>query len=79
MRHLTLRSKQEINYIITDYGDYLSVECLFTDVFPRCSHLWDEDLAKWRVVEKLDAQTDVFQYVINSMVPHPSRDFCELR
>ena len=34
---------------------------------------------KWRVIEKLDAQTEVFQYMLNSMAPHPSRDFCELR
>ena len=45
----------------------------------RERHLWDEDLAKWRIVEKLDAQTEVFQYVFNTMVPHPSRDICELR
>ncbi|CAH1267753.1 DLC1 [Branchiostoma lanceolatum] len=45
----------------------------------RERHLWDEDLMKWRVVEKLDRQTEVFQYVTNSMAPHPSRDFCTLR
>lgn len=42
-------------------------------------HLWDEDLVKWRVVEKLDSQTEVFHYVLNSMAPHPQREFCELR
>lgn len=45
----------------------------------RERHLWDDDVIKWRVVERLDAQTEVFQYVVNAMVPHPSRDFCELR
>ncbi|XP_035681138.1 rho GTPase-activating protein 7-like isoform X1 [Branchiostoma floridae] len=45
----------------------------------RERHLWDEDLIKWRVVEKLDRQTEVFQYVTNSMAPHPTRDYCTLR
>ncbi|XP_078685026.1 rho GTPase-activating protein 7-like isoform X2 [Branchiostoma floridae x Branchiostoma belcheri] len=45
----------------------------------RERHLWDEDLMKWRVVEKLDRQTEVFQFVTNSMAPHPTRDFCTLR
>ncbi|OWF48936.1 uncharacterized protein LOC110452430 isoform X2 [Mizuhopecten yessoensis] len=40
---------------------------------------WDEDLLKWRCIEKLDQQTDVFQYSRNSMPPHPSRDFVVLR
>lgn len=45
----------------------------------RERHLWDDDILKWRVVEKLDSQTEVFQYVLNSMAPHPTRDFSELR
>jgi hypothetical protein len=45
----------------------------------RERHLWDDDIIKWRVVERLDAHTEVFQYVVNAMVPHPTRDFCELR
>ena len=45
----------------------------------RERHLWDDDLIKWRVVQRLDADTEVFQYVVNMMVPHPTRDFCELR
>ena len=44
-----------------------------------CRHLWDEDLMNWRVVEKLDKNTEIFQYVVNSMAPHPTRDICELR
>ncbi|XP_060065888.1 uncharacterized protein LOC132546194 [Ylistrum balloti] len=40
---------------------------------------WDEDLLKWRCIEQLDQQTDVFQYSRNSMPPHPSRDFVVLR
>ncbi|XP_071951332.1 rho GTPase-activating protein 7-like isoform X2 [Antedon mediterranea] len=42
-------------------------------------YLWDEDLLKWRVVEKLNNQTEVYQYVVNSMAPHPTRDYCVLR
>lgn len=45
----------------------------------RERHLWDDDVIKWRIVERLDTQTEVFQYVVNAMVPHPTRDFCELR
>lgn len=45
----------------------------------RERHLWDDDILKWRIVEKLDSHTEVFQYVLNSMVPHPTRDFSELR
>lgn len=40
---------------------------------------WDEDLLQWNTMEKLDKQTEVFQYVRNSMAPHPTRDFCVLR
>ena len=42
-------------------------------------HLWDEDLLKWRTLEKLDNNTEVFQYVLNTMAPHPTRDVCEIR
>ncbi|XP_029333350.1 stAR-related lipid transfer protein 13 isoform X7 [Mus caroli] len=45
----------------------------------RERHLWDEDFVQWKVVENLDKQTDIYQYVLNSMVPHPSRDFLVLR
>ena len=45
----------------------------------RERHLWDDDMIKWRVVQRLDNETEVFQYVVNVMVPHPARDFCELR
>ncbi|XP_059147333.1 uncharacterized protein LOC131935064 [Physella acuta] len=42
-------------------------------------HTWDEDLLSWSVVERLDQHSDIFQYVLNSMAPHPSRHFCILR
>uniref|UniRef100_I3M8A2 StAR-related lipid transfer protein 13 n=1 Tax=Ictidomys tridecemlineatus TaxID=43179 RepID=I3M8A2_ICTTR len=45
----------------------------------RERHLWDEDFLQWKVVETLDRQTEVYQYVVNSMAPHPSRDFVVLR
>lgn len=45
----------------------------------RERHLWDVDLLQWRVCEVLDKQTELFQYVLNRMPPHPSRDFVVLR
>ncbi|OXB81429.1 UNVERIFIED_CONTAM: hypothetical protein H355_001646 [Colinus virginianus] len=45
----------------------------------RERHLWDEDFLQWKVVESLDKQTEVYQYVLNSMAPHPVRDFVVLR
>ncbi|KAG8452817.1 hypothetical protein GDO86_004563 [Hymenochirus boettgeri] len=32
-----------------------------------------------KVIETVDYQTEVYQYVINSMAPHPSKDFVVLR
>ncbi|XP_006874427.1 PREDICTED: stAR-related lipid transfer protein 13 [Chrysochloris asiatica] len=45
----------------------------------RERHLWDEDFMQWKVVEALDKHTEVYQYVLHSMAPHPSRDFLVLR
>ncbi|XP_043929157.1 stAR-related lipid transfer protein 13 isoform X2 [Protopterus annectens] len=45
----------------------------------RERHLWDEDVLQWKVLETLDKQTEIFQLVLNSMAPHPSRDFVILR
>ncbi|XP_061575684.1 stAR-related lipid transfer protein 13 isoform X5 [Cololabis saira] len=45
----------------------------------RERHLWDIDLLQWKVLETLDKRTEVFQYVLNSMPPHPSRDVVILR
>ncbi|KAJ8368514.1 hypothetical protein SKAU_G00085420 [Synaphobranchus kaupii] len=45
----------------------------------RERHLWDVDLLQWKVLETLDKQTEVYQYVLNRMPPHPSRDFVVLR
>ncbi|CAL8351603.1 unnamed protein product [Lota lota] len=45
----------------------------------RERHLWDVDLLQWKVTEMLDKQTEVFQYVLNRMPPHPSRDFVVIR
>ncbi|XP_050803276.1 rho GTPase-activating protein 7 isoform X3 [Gopherus flavomarginatus] len=42
-------------------------------------HLWDEDLLDSKVIETLDSQTDVYQWVQNSMAPHPARDYVILR
>ncbi|XP_010886787.2 rho GTPase-activating protein 7 isoform X1 [Esox lucius] len=40
---------------------------------------WDEDLIESRVVEVLDERADVYQYVRNTMAPHPARDHLVLR
>uniref|UniRef100_A0A7N9AS75 Rho GTPase-activating protein 7 n=1 Tax=Mastacembelus armatus TaxID=205130 RepID=A0A7N9AS75_9TELE len=40
---------------------------------------WDEDLLESRVVETLDERTEVYQYVKNTMAPHPTRDHVVLR
>lgn len=40
---------------------------------------WDEDLLESRVVETLDERTEVYQYVRNTMAPHPTRDHVVLR
>uniref|UniRef100_A0A8C6PBM1 StAR related lipid transfer domain containing 13b n=1 Tax=Nothobranchius furzeri TaxID=105023 RepID=A0A8C6PBM1_NOTFU len=45
----------------------------------RERHLWDMDLLQWKVCETLDKQTEVFQYALSRMPPHPSRDFVVLR
>lgn len=45
----------------------------------RERHLWDVDLLQWKVCETLEKQTEVFQYVLNRMPPHPSQDFVVLR
>ncbi|XP_059240349.1 rho GTPase-activating protein 7 isoform X2 [Mustela nigripes] len=42
-------------------------------------HLWDVDLLDSRVIEILDSQTEIYQYVQNSMAPHPARDYVVLR
>ncbi|XP_062513642.1 stAR-related lipid transfer protein 13-like isoform X3 [Corticium candelabrum] len=45
----------------------------------RERHLWDADIVKWRVIETLDEQSEVFEYSVHSMAPHPTRDYCTLR
>ncbi|KAJ8891728.1 hypothetical protein PR048_004263 [Dryococelus australis] len=45
----------------------------------RERHVWDTSLLKWRVVARLDAQAEVFQYVCANMPPLAAKDFCVLR
>ncbi|KAI5089656.1 stAR-related lipid transfer protein 8 isoform X1 [Silurus meridionalis] len=45
----------------------------------RERHLWDEDLLHSRVIESLENNTEVFNYITDSMAPHPRRDFVVLR
>ncbi|XP_050969950.1 rho GTPase-activating protein 7 isoform X1 [Labeo rohita] len=40
---------------------------------------WDEDLLECRIVETLEHNMEVYQYIRNSMAPHPPRDHVVLR
>ncbi|KAM9319476.1 stAR-related lipid transfer protein 13 [Gastrophryne carolinensis] len=40
---------------------------------------WDDDFLQGKIIETIDNQTEVYQYVVNSMAPHPSKDFVVLR
>jgi len=42
-------------------------------------YIWDEDFKEGKVVESLDENTELYEYTIKLMPPHPSRDFSELR
>uniref|UniRef100_A0A3P8TKB6 Rho GTPase-activating protein 7 n=1 Tax=Amphiprion percula TaxID=161767 RepID=A0A3P8TKB6_AMPPE len=53
-------------------------EEVLTRVLREQGH-WDEDLLESRVVETLDERTEVYQYVRNTMAPHPTRDHLVLR
>lgn len=55
-----------------------SPEDVLTRVLREQGH-WDEDLLECRTVETLNDRTDIYQYVRNSMAPHPSRDHVVLR
>ncbi|TRY90973.1 hypothetical protein DNTS_022196 [Danionella cerebrum] len=41
--------------------------------------LWDTELLQGKVLEVLDLQTDLYQYELRSMAPHPNREFLVLR
>ncbi|XP_041821587.1 rho GTPase-activating protein 7 isoform X2 [Chelmon rostratus] len=55
-----------------------SPEEVLTRVLREQGH-WDEDLLESRMVETLDERTEVYQYVRNTMAPHPTRDHLVLR
>lgn len=55
-----------------------SPEEVLTRVLREQGH-WDEDLLESRTVETLDERTEVYQYVRNTMAPHPTRDHLVLR
>ncbi|CAN9510389.1 unnamed protein product [Ophioblennius macclurei] len=55
-----------------------SPEEVLTRVLREQGH-WDEDLLESRVVETLDERTDIYQYVRNTMAPHPTKDHLVLR
>ncbi|XP_078403495.1 stAR-related lipid transfer protein 13-like isoform X2 [Cetorhinus maximus] len=45
----------------------------------RERHLWDDDVLMGNVVENLDKNMEICHYVLDSMAPHPRRDFVVLR
>ncbi|XP_050447071.1 uncharacterized protein LOC126849353 isoform X2 [Cataglyphis hispanica] len=45
----------------------------------RERHIWDPQLLKYRLVNKLDTNVEVFQYATGNMSPLPARDYCVLR
>jgi hypothetical protein len=45
----------------------------------KCRSQWDDDLVDFKIVDTLNSQTDIVQYVMHLMPPQPTRDFCELR
>ncbi|XP_072260353.1 stAR-related lipid transfer protein 13 isoform X2 [Pyxicephalus adspersus] len=45
----------------------------------RERHLWDDDFLQGKVIKVIDNQTEVYQFVMNSMAPHPSKEFVVLR
>ncbi|XP_062916936.1 stAR-related lipid transfer protein 8 [Mobula hypostoma] len=45
----------------------------------RERHLWDDDVLMGKIVENLDKNTEIYHYVLDSMAPHPRRDFVVLR
>ncbi|CAI6353238.1 unnamed protein product [Macrosiphum euphorbiae] len=42
-------------------------------------HVWDADLVSARVVAKMDARADLYQYAVAAMAPHPDKDYCVVR
>ncbi|XP_072753546.1 stAR-related lipid transfer protein 13 isoform X2 [Anoplolepis gracilipes] len=45
----------------------------------RERHIWDPQLLKYRLVNKLDTNVEVFQYATGNMSPLPARDYCVVR
>ncbi|KAM5182032.1 stAR-related lipid transfer protein 13 isoform 2-T2 [Mantella aurantiaca] len=45
----------------------------------RERHLWDDDFLQGKKIKTVDNQTEIYQFVTNSMAPHPSKDFVVLR
>lgn len=55
-----------------------SPEDVLTRLLREQGH-WDEDLLECRTLETLNDRTDIYQYVRNTMAPHPTRDHVVLR
>jgi len=58
------------------------VEAPPTEVLTRIlweRHVWDEELASAKVVMKMDARAELYQYADAAMAPHPTKDYCVAR
>ncbi|XKL64602.1 hypothetical protein PGB90_004688 [Kerria lacca] len=45
----------------------------------RERHIWDPALLRTKIIQRLDPETELFQYVTSSISPLPQKDFCVLR
>lgn len=58
------------------------VEAPPTEVLTRVlweRHVWDAELVSARVVAKMDAQAELYQYADAAAGPHPATDYCVVR
>jgi len=58
------------------------VEAPPTEVLTRIlweRHIWDKELVSAKVVVKMDAQAELYQYTNTTMEPHFIKDYCVIR
>ena len=48
-------------------------------LFFLCRHIWDPDVAEFKILQKLNMSTEIVSYRVVSMAPEPPREFVELR
>lgn len=45
----------------------------------RERHIWDTSLIRSKIVQRLDNNAELFQFVTNGFGPLPQKDFCVIR